>query len=127
MKGKEICVCLLVIVFLIGVPGSGYCSFFTGNELVEWMRDYDIHQSGGTSKSGKVDVNRYILYIAGVADVLQSLGLIRAKGVTVGQHCAVVTKYLKANPEKWHQSALSLILEALFEAFPLESRKEQPK
>ena len=120
MKGKEICVCLLVIVFLIGMPGSGHCGFFTGNNLVEWMRDYEVADSDGTSKSWTVNATCYMLYIAGVADVLHNLGLIGAEKVTVGQHCAVVAKYLKANPEKWHQSALSLILEALFEAFPSE-------
>ena len=126
MKGKEICVGLLVIAFLIGVPVSGYSGFVSGHTLVENMREYEKFEkdpSGSTYDNFKM--GHYMGYVTGVADVLVNLGTIKVEEVTVGQLCAVVAKYLKANPEQWHQSASYFVVMALQEAFPRESKKIQ--
>jgi hypothetical protein len=39
------------------------------------------------------------------------------EGSDSGQICAIVVKFLKEHPEKWHEPASSLIIEALMEAF----------
>ena len=125
MKGKEICVGLLVIVFLIGVPGSVYSGWVSGHKLVEFMREYEKFEKGLDDPS-YVETGHYMGYVTGVADVLQQLELIKTEEVTIAQLCAVVAKYLKANPEMWHHPALALVTLALKEAFPPESKKAQP-
>ena len=126
MKGKEICLCLLVIVFLTGVPGSGYSEGISGNQLVENMRKFEKLDKDSSDPLQVLMGAHYIGYVGGVTDVLRSFGLIRAEKATHGQLCAVVAKYLKANPEKWHAPAVYLVLMALQEAFPPESKKAQP-
>jgi hypothetical protein len=44
-------------------------------------------------------------------------------GVNMEQLVAVVFKYLKKHPEKWNESAASLVIKALKEAFPLKKSK----
>ena len=120
MQGKRYLVPVFVLMFLIGLPVSGYSDsygYLSGNELVKFMREYEIADSGGKPESWQHPA-AYRYYIVGVADVLLRVDLIKTENVTIGQLCAVVTKYLKANPEKWHQSALKLVLDALQEAFP---------
>ena len=119
MKGKEICVGLLVIAFLIGVPGSSYAGVVSGHKLVEHMREYEKFEkdpSGSTYEDFKM--GHYIGYVTAVSDVIKNFGVIGVEEVTVGQLCAVVAKYLKANPEQWHELAAYLVVMALQEAFP---------
>ena len=120
MQGKRCLVPVFVLLFLIGVPGSVYSGGISGNQLVENMREYENFDMDSFDPGQVLKAAHYMGYVGGVADILQNFGLIRAEKATHGQYFAVVAKFLKANPEKWHQSAMILVVDALLEAFPLE-------
>jgi len=44
-------------------------------------------------------------------------------GIELKQLLAIVTKYFKAHPESWNDSAFMLVIEALKEAFPKKDEK----
>ena len=118
MQGKRLLILVFVLLFLIGVPGSGYCGGLSGNQLVEYMREFDKAQSG--SNPSWYEVGVFMGFVIGVADTLSLSNYINVEGVSIAQACAVVAKYLKANPEKWHESAVDLVAPVLREAFPKE-------
>jgi hypothetical protein len=89
--------------------------FFTGNTLPELCDD--------PSEKGES-----LEYVAGVADVLYSLAedgssfagfrpCLPTTGVNVSQLADVVIRYLRAHPELRHETAASLVAEALTAAF----------
>jgi hypothetical protein len=108
---------------------AGAYYYFSGNELVEAMREYDAVLPGGanyysTKTGAAITVGEYFGYVLGVCDGTadEQLYEIRAD-VTKQQILAVVSKYLKNHPEKWSEPAAFLVVEALQEAFPLKSQR----
>ena len=100
--------------------GQNLTPFITGNRLVELMREYDKDEPG--ISSGEVNLVRvgvFLAYVTGVYDTL-SFAFSTPDGMTVGQICAIVSKYLKNHPERWSESADLLVVDALREAFPLK-------
>lgn len=89
---------------------SGQAWSATGNDLMQWG-------ANGPNGSGFID-GVYMGYISGVADTSNGILFCAPIGVTNGQNVAVVTKFLKANPEKWTEQAASLIVQALSKAYP---------
>lgn len=84
------------------------------------MREYDKDEPG--ISSGEVNlvmIGAFLAYVAGVYDTL-SFAFSTPDGVTVGQICAIVSKYLKNHPERWSEAADLLVVDALREAFPLK-------
>jgi hypothetical protein len=64
-------------------------------------------------------------YINGVADTLwTSQSVCMPEGTTYDQMYAVVAKYLKANPERWHLSPFLLTSAALKEGFPCKKKNK---
>lgn len=63
-------------------------------------------------------------YIAGVADVMSTVGAIHGYAscvpptVTVKQHAAVVVKWMEAHPDALGSTAHTIVAEALAQAFP---------
>lgn len=106
MKKVIIAICLAVNVNVV-VAG-----FVGGNELHQWLQENE-NPNGSAFKSGL-----FSGYVAGVVDTGYGILFCTPPGVTRGQNSAVVAKYLKNNPEKWNQSADSLVIEAMKEAFP---------
>jgi hypothetical protein len=120
MKTKKpilVLVILLVLVYMQGQARAGGVIFYTGNYLVEIMREYDklIVSDPRTSLS---DASTYMGYIAGVSDAVSGLLWENLSGVTVDQICSIVAKYLKNHPERWNEPAATLVVDALKEAFP---------
>lgn len=99
-----------VVFAFLGACLSGNAWSATGNDLMQWG-------ANGTNGSGFVD-GVYMGYISGVADLSNGILFCAPTGVTNGQNVAVVTKFLKANPEKWTEQAASLIVQALSKAYP---------
>jgi len=63
-------------------------------------------------------------YINGVTDALWDLSVCVPPGTTYDQMYAVVAKYLKGSPEKWHLTPFLLTSSALKEAFPCQKKKK---
>jgi hypothetical protein len=102
------------------MKGQDLTPFITGNRLVELMREYDKDEPGiSSSKVNLVRVGVFLAYVTGVYDAM-SFAFSTPDGVTVGQICAIVSKYLKNHPERWPESADLLVVEALRESFPLK-------
>jgi Rap1a immunity proteins len=102
---------------------SAQCAahFFSGNDLVRNMRDWEAV----IDKANDVSYTRagsYSGFVAGVYDSFESSHIICPKDRTTrGQINAVVAKFLKVNPERWGEPAVNLILGALQDAFPCSS------
>ncbi len=92
-------------------------------QMDTWER---VNAQNGTTDSPKdaADYGLFIGYINGVSEALSGLSVCIPSGSTYDQSYAVVAKYLKDNPEKWHLSPFRLTSFALKEAFPCQKRKK---
>ena len=117
----------LTVVLLVGFAMIALTSprvlagFYSGNTLVELMRESDKAKTSNRTAVNWVKVREYGAYILGVYDATE-LEYNTPEGVTIGQIIAIVSKYLKNNPEKWTQPADILVKTALKEAFPFTHR-----
>ncbi|WP_417766105.1 Rap1a/Tai family immunity protein [Spongiibacter tropicus] len=103
---------VLLVLALTLTTNIAYAAFTDGNELYQWLLE-DENENGSRFKSGL-----YSGYVNGVVDLGDDILFCTTTGVTRGQFTAVVAKYLKNNPEKWNQSAHSIVVDAMEEAFP---------
>jgi hypothetical protein len=110
-----------VITLLLFGPPAAIGGFYTGNELVELMREAD-KADAGNDHTDWVKANQYLAYIIGVYDATEEQ-YNTPDALTTGQIRAIVTKYLKNNPDKWSRSASDLAKNALKEAFPMGRNK----
>lgn len=95
--------------------GNAYAT--TGNELKDWMNEWEgMANSRPGANSYKAGL--YHGYVLSIAETSQGAVWCTRSGITQGQVLAVSSKYLNDNPEKLHQDANALILEALPKAFP---------
>jgi len=107
-------------------PTYSLAGFYSGNELVELMREYDKSVAGTTSGMDIVahaNALRFQTYVCGVYDATEFLYNVQSDKVTRGQIAAIASKYLKNHPERWSEPAASLVIKALIEAFPLNKSK----
>jgi len=103
---KDLLMTVLVLFYSVSVA---YADYFDGNMLIKLMdstRDVDITMSRG--------------YVAGIQDSFNGGEFLVPPKVKMSQASAVVHKYLKAHPEKWHEAAWVLVVEALKDAYPLK-------
>lgn len=69
------------------------------------------------------DALTYIWYVNGIADALTLYGrLCLPTNAIEGQLTAVVSKYLKDNPEKWNKAGAELVSDALISVFPCKKK-----
>ncbi len=86
-------------------------AFLLGNDLVEMMREYDRVMKK-VSNTNSTAASAYHAYVMGVCDAQGGKPEYQLDADS-HQTCAIVGVYLKAHPEKWHQSAAQIVLEAL--------------
>ena len=110
---------LAVILVLVGAAGWGQNTVGTGQWLHEfWLSSQKVDS---TSNPGWPDVTgqgKYIVFVAGSANVMADADWLNMGNTTWGQWCAVVGKYLDANPEQWNLEAQILVYRALYVAWP---------
>lgn len=121
MKAKRWISALFVLMIFAFPQTHARAQFYYGNELVALMRQYE-RADANASGVDYVKAREYAAYILGVYDATEFLYHVPDR-VPKGQIVAVVSKYLKNNPEKWGESASSLVIKALQEAFPLKNAK----
>jgi hypothetical protein len=113
---------LFIVVALLMAAQAFAGSFYTGNELAEWMREYERFERGDTG--GDLAAARsYMTFVAGVHDTADGIVVCSPVTTTVGQVSAITTKFMRANPERWNSPANVLVLEALATAFPCQATK----
>lgn len=105
---------VLFFLALTLTNNAAVAGFTDGNELYQWMLEKE--KQNGSFKSGLFNG-----YVAGVVDLGDEFLFCLTAGVTRGQYSAVVSKYLKNNPEKWNKAAETIVVNALKEAFPCEN------
>jgi hypothetical protein len=94
--------------------------FITGNELVGWMKGYDIQKRGDCREvECRGYATSFLVYVVGVFDA-SFFDQPMPGGVTRDQLAEVVSKYLKENPKRWGNPASTLVIDALTKAFPLK-------
>lgn len=113
----------LIILLLYLSVSSLYGAWKTGNYLITaWKASQRIEQfRPGQAITAQIvtdsqEDSLFTGYVCGVADSLWNLSY--PTGVTIGQLCAIVGKYLEEHPEKLHLSGSLLVISAFNEAFP---------
>jgi Rap1a immunity proteins len=110
--------CLFTSAVLVLFAGQANAEIITGNDLVEYMREQDKHNMGHPNPE-YFSVGFYSGFVAGAFDAYDSAGMLcYTDQVALGQAEAIVSRYLKANPDKWNLPAVDLIQDALQSAFP---------
>jgi len=97
----------------------------TGNDLVGVWREYKKFDTGQPAKD--INAGDFRGYVAGVCDVCNRWLFTTPDGATQGQVCATVGKWLEEHPHRWTEPAMSLVIEALQDAFPFRREKKRRK
>lgn len=105
---KKIIVILVILLFLPAFSSADYCN---GMKIMKHVDSKD-----SVSKSLTIG------YITGVVDAFNEVLFCIPYGVTIGQANEVFIKWMREHPERWHESASILILAALKEVWPCESK-----
>jgi hypothetical protein len=114
-QGKIIKTFLLVaLLFVLPVKVQAGSTFSVpGNKLVDRMHE-DEKMVANDPNAIPYASGYYLGFVAAAADAFDLAGgICIEKGVTTGQIASIVTKYLKANPEKWNSPAINLVESAL--------------
>lgn len=99
----------------------------TGEELVQMMEAYERTSSGQSLETGDlVRTGQYVGFLMAVGDAVPFINAFNSPdlcvrdllGITGNQIRSVVSKYLRDNPQRWHQDGLGLAYNALALAFP---------
>lgn len=115
MKFKPTFIPVAVLAVAIGSPvyaaqAAQTRGFFTGNDLLTYMRNLDMGPVLG--------------YVGGTADALERQGAICLPvGVTVGQMVTMTRRYMESNPETSHLPGAELVARSLA---PYECPKPAP-
>jgi len=104
-------------------PSKAQNREYTGND---WLEKCSADASKSESLANKADswtnlgmCYGYLIAISDIVSIIpESLRYCLAQGVTMDQVRQVTLKYLRENPGKTHEPFVSLVLDALREAFP---------
>jgi len=114
MKKTTVLFSMILLAFVISLCGQA--NAIDGNDLVEYMRELEKLQADNYDTIA-IKAGYYKGYVDGIAETCPN---VCPKGgmITRVKIRAIVTKYLKENPERWHEDAATLVVEALQKAFP---------
>ena len=112
----------IVIGFILLMVSSANAQFVSGNKLASKWRAYQRYDTGVGRNLDYGEGNYFMGYITGVYDATYWL-YNSPDGITVGQMCSIVGKYLDEHPEEWNEPAWVLVRLALLEAFPKSKSK----
>ena len=92
--------------------------FKTGYELSREALAFDRVSEGSGSTLDYQPSALFQGYVQGVIDTLDGVIICPARNAKSGQVAAIVSKYLKANPEKWGDGGETIVVNALRPVFP---------
>ncbi|WP_282361433.1 Rap1a/Tai family immunity protein [Pseudomonas sp. PS01300] len=103
----------LSLAVALTAPISSFA--YTGNELQDWARSFELSQQNRT-----LDWKSSMLvgYVAGVAETVRGILICPTTKATHLQGAAIVSKFIRANPERWSEQASDLVVAALLTAYP---------
>jgi len=108
-------VCIILAAFFIVNPADIVLSA-DGIWLVENMKDFEKWDSGDR-KVNRINAATYYGYVLAIAHMAYYENILDHY-IDSSEDLAVVTKYLKAHPERWREYAYILVFDALKESFP---------
>jgi hypothetical protein len=112
----------LMVGFVFGAVAmteTGRLIYFNGTIIAERMKAYEKDASNMNDQDF-YNNGVFTGYVVGVIDANRLNPKHPVGGAKVNELCAIVAKYLKNNPEKWHLSGAVLVAEAINDAFPVK-------
>jgi hypothetical protein len=98
------------------MPVVSYADYFSGNEIMDnWNNKY--YESNSMIRG----------YFAGIQDSYNGVLFCVDAKVKMSQAAEVIIKYMKDNPEKWHNAGKNLVIDALGKAFPCDKESNKAK
>ena len=114
---------LVASLALAQADGVEFHAFVGGAKIHEWSVAAQRTDRQGASEEDFRVADQYLYYVEGVYDSLSQAGRICAPGNgSAGQIQAMVTKYVNAHPDQWHEAGPVLIYRALHKTFSCSSK-----
>lgn len=116
-------VIMCVCVFLTSAYAAPELVYFhTGQDLAEWMKAYDRVEANNAREGDYLKSSMYIGYIHAFFDTFYALSIHKSspyqipeyfKNIRSPQLLAIVSKYIKNNPQSWDLPASLVLMMAL--------------
>jgi Ssp1 endopeptidase immunity protein Rap1a len=107
------------IALAIGLLVATTAHAMKGDELARLMDGYTrVQGAKSPSREDELGGAAFIAYIRGVEDSMNGVRFCITAQTSSAQQVAFIVKYIKAHPEEWHNSATTLIVQALQPAYP---------
>jgi hypothetical protein len=117
---------ILALLCAFMVQSSAHAQLFPGKKAAEWAAAYERYyenEPGTADLNDSVNTMAFIAYVTGIAESFHAAGKIcMPEHTSSGQLAAIVAKYIKANPERWHENSWKLVSAPLSQAFRCKKR-----
>jgi Rap1a immunity proteins len=87
--------------------------------LGAWNR---VNEQKSTNRDDELGASAFTGYVRGVEDAMNGFRFCISAKATSKEQVALITKYVKEHPEELHNSATTLIVQALQPAFPCSAQ-----
>ena len=118
---KGICKGLIVMALIFLISPVAEAQFFTGATLMDEWKAFQRANAGQLQPSDTITDaiknGHYMGFVMGVWNTANYY-YVTPGGITGAQMFHVVGKYLEEHPQRWHESAVILVVDALNQAFP---------
>lgn len=111
-----------VLTLVIGLLVATAAHAMKGDEFARLLDAWNRTNASKTaSKEDELSASAFTGYVRGVEDSMNGVRFCITAKASSAQQVALITKYIKAHPEELHNSATTLIVQALQPAFPCEA------
>lgn len=111
-----------IIVFSFFLCAQQSMAGFNGRDLKKKADALERVNTGKFTDADGLDAGVFIGFVYGVAQAYNGVLICIPEATQVGQIGAIVTEYLKNNPEKWNKAANYIVLEALSPTFQCDKK-----
>jgi len=105
---------IVLLVALLFLPTLSIADYNSGNDIMDLWNDK--YREGNSMVRG---------YFAGVQDAYNGNYFCVPPKVTMGQAAEIIIKYMKENPDKWHEAGKILIIDAIRNAFSCKNKSNK--
>jgi hypothetical protein len=112
---------ILLCASLVSHAGINY-NYIDGSTLKNWIDASDRVDSGNVQPVDFQKVGRLDGYVIGVHDSWEGIMFCGTDRVRAGQLIALVTKYVRENPDQWHHSGSNIVIAAIAPSCPCKHK-----
>jgi hypothetical protein len=112
---------VLVVIAIVSLISPLASAEMNGRFLAEGWKAFQQPETENRKSADVYNEGLYTGFVLGVCDGILKL----PSGVTIEQRMKAVGNYLDAHPERLHEAAVLLVVEALNEAFPKAPKKSK--